>query len=272
MGHFFGSILKAILFSLLSLEQIAGRFAGLGLKGAVHGAAGHGLVEIHEVAVEVGAVHTGELGLAAHGQAAAAAHAGAVDHDGVHGNDALQAVLLASLDDELHHDQRADGDDEVVLVAGGHQLVQRSGDDALGAVAAVVGHDAQFVAASVELVLKDEQIFIAEADDAVDGAALVVQLLGNGQGDGAAQSAANDSGILEACDVAGAAQRAGEGGQGITGLEGIQQQGGAAHHLVDDGDGSGLGVKIRDGEGDALAVFGGAEDDELAGGGMGGMY
>lgn len=64
--------------------------------------------------------------------------------------------------------------------------------------------------------------------------------------------------------MAGAAQRAGEGGQGITGPEGIQQQGGAAHHLVDDGDGSGLGVKIRDGEGDALAVFGGAEDDELA--------
>ena len=99
-----------------------------------------------------------------------------------------------------------------------------------------------------------------------------MQFLGNGQGDGAAQSAADDSGILEACDVAGAAQRAGEGGQGITGLEGIQQQGGAAHHLVDDGDGSGLGVKIRDGEGNALAVFGGAEDDELAGGGMGGHF
>lgn len=103
---------------------------------------------------------------------------------------------------------------------------------------------------------------------AVTRAAPAVQGSGSGQGDGAAQSAADDSGILEACDVAGAAQRAGEGGQGITGPEGIQQQGGAAHHLVDDGDGSGLGVKIRDGEGDALAVFGGAEDDELAGGGM----
>ena len=90
MGHFLGSILKAILLCLLSLEQIAGLLAGLCLKGAVHGAAGHGFVEIDEVTVKVGAVHAGKLGLAAHGQAAAAAHAGAVDHNGVHGDDALQ--------------------------------------------------------------------------------------------------------------------------------------------------------------------------------------
>ena len=162
MGHFLGSILKAILHSLLSLEQIAGLFPGLGLKGAVHGAAGHCLVEIHEVAVEVGAIHAGELGLAAHGQAAAAAHAGAVDHDGVHGDDALEAVLLAGLDHKLHHDERTDGDDQVVLVAGSHQLVEGSGDDALGAVAAIVGHDPQLVAAGLELVLEDEQVLAAE--------------------------------------------------------------------------------------------------------------
>ena len=35
-------------------------------------------------AVKVRAVHAGELGLAAHGQAAAAAHARAVNHNGVH--------------------------------------------------------------------------------------------------------------------------------------------------------------------------------------------
>ena len=47
-------------------------------------AALHGLVEIDQMAVEVRAVHAGELRLAADGQAAAAAHARAVDHDRVH--------------------------------------------------------------------------------------------------------------------------------------------------------------------------------------------
>ena len=107
------------------------------------------------------AVHAGKLGLAAHSQAAAAAHAGAVDHNGVHGDDALQPVLLAGLDDEFHHDQRADGDDQIILVAGGHQLVQSGSDHTLGAVAAVIGHNAQLVTAGVELVLEDEQILIA---------------------------------------------------------------------------------------------------------------
>ena len=87
--------------------------AGAGLKGAVHGAAGHCLVKIHEVAVKVGAVHAGKLGLAAHGQAAAAAHAGAVDHDGVHRHNGLDIVRLGRLDDEFHHDQRSDRDDLV---------------------------------------------------------------------------------------------------------------------------------------------------------------
>ena len=56
-------------------------------------------------------------------------------------------------------DERADGDDQIVLVAGGHQLVQGSSDHTLGAVAAVVGHHAQLVAAGLELVLEDEQVF-----------------------------------------------------------------------------------------------------------------
>ena len=179
MGHFLGSILKAILHSLLSLEQVAGCLTGVCLKRAVHGAAGHGLVEIDEVAVKVGAVHAGKLGLAAHGQAAAAAHAGAVDHNGVHGNDALQAVLLAGLDHKLHHDQRADGDDQIVLVAGGHQLVQCSGNNTLGAIAAVVGHNAQFVAAGFELVLKDQQVLIAEARNSYNKNDFEVKVDGN---------------------------------------------------------------------------------------------
>ena len=46
------------------------RLAGVLLKVAVHRAALHGLVEIDQMAVEIRAVHAGELRLAADGQAA----------------------------------------------------------------------------------------------------------------------------------------------------------------------------------------------------------
>ena len=44
------------------------------------------------MSIEVRAVHAGEFRFPAHDQAAAAAHARAVDHDGVHGNDGADAV------------------------------------------------------------------------------------------------------------------------------------------------------------------------------------
>ena len=97
----------------------------------VDGAAGDGFVEVHLVAVEIGAVHAGKLGFAANGQTAAAAHTGAVNHDGAHGNGAGQVVLLGGHGDELHHDQGANGDDFVIGVAFCNQSVQSIGDQTL---------------------------------------------------------------------------------------------------------------------------------------------
>ncbi len=50
-----------------------------------------------------GTVDAGELGLAAHLDAAATAHAGAVDHDGVEAGDDRDVVLVAGEGGELHH-------------------------------------------------------------------------------------------------------------------------------------------------------------------------
>ena len=89
-----------MLFDLL-LEQVAGVLISVTLELLVDGAAGDGFVEVHLVAVEIGAVNAGELGLAANGQTAAAAHTGTVHHDGAHGNGAGQVVLLGGHGDEL---------------------------------------------------------------------------------------------------------------------------------------------------------------------------
>ena len=93
--------------------------------------------------VEVRTVYTSELGLAANCQTAAAAHTRAVNHDGVHGNDGLDAVWLSRLADELHHNHRADGNDNVVLVAGFNQFLQRIGNKALVTVGTVIGYQRQ---------------------------------------------------------------------------------------------------------------------------------
>ena len=174
-------------------------------------------------------------------------------------------MLLAGLDHELHHDERADGDDQVVLVAGSHQLVEGSGDDALGAVAAIVGHDPQLVAAGIELVLEDEQVLAAEADHAVDNAALLVEFTGDGQRNGAAHAAADDADLLQAFHLGGAAQRADEVVDALTHFEAVQLHGGAADDLEDDVYSTLLAVIACDGEGDALAVFKRAHNDKLAG-------
>jgi hypothetical protein len=74
---------------------------------AVGGQTVHQLGEVDQVAVELGAVDAGELGLVADRHAAAAAHAGAVDHDRVERDDGLDAVRAGHLGDGAHHRHRA---------------------------------------------------------------------------------------------------------------------------------------------------------------------
>ena len=73
--------------------------------------------------VEIRTVHTGELRLAAHGQAAAAAHARSVDHDRVHADSRFNTVFLRELANEFHHNQRANSNDFVVLLAAVYQAL-----------------------------------------------------------------------------------------------------------------------------------------------------
>ena len=69
------------------------------------------------MSVKVRAVHAGEFGLTAHDDAASAAHARPIDHDRVHADDRLDAIFLGEQANELHHDERPDRDDEVILLS-----------------------------------------------------------------------------------------------------------------------------------------------------------
>ena len=132
----------------------------MALERSVAAGAAHRLVKIDLVAVKVRAVYAGKLRFAANGQAAAAAHARAVYHDRIHGNNGLLVVFLCGEADELHHDQRADGDDLVKTLAVFKQRLQRGGDIALFAVGAVVRHQREVVGASLEFVFQNHEILI----------------------------------------------------------------------------------------------------------------
>ena len=177
-------------------EEVADVFSLFLFKRAVHHAAAHSLVKVNLKAVEFRTVHTGEFSLAAHGEAAAAAHACAVDHNGIHGNDGLDMVGFGCQGDKFHHNQRADGDDFVVLLAAFNQALERLGDNALLAVAAVVGHNDQLIGSRLEFILENEQILAAESDDGMHLAAQLVQLLRDWQSNGTAHAAADNGDLL----------------------------------------------------------------------------
>ena len=176
-------------------------------------------VPVDKVGVELGAVHAGELALSADGEAAAAAHAGAVYHDGVQAGVGLETVGTGDFGNILHHDDRAAGEHAVVLHAGLEQGLELVGDETGLAVGTVVGAYVEVVAGRAELVLHDDDVLAAEAADHVHADAQALELLGDGVVDGAAGAAADHADALGVgVDLSGAAEGANDVGDVVAGL------------------------------------------------------
>ena len=223
-------------------------------------------VPVHKVRVELRAVHAGELALAADSEAAAAAHARAVYHDGVQAGVGLDAVGPRRLRDVFHHDDGAAGEDVVVLHARLKQGLQLRRDEAGLAVAAVVRGYVEVVRGGAELVFHDDDVLGAEAADHVHRDAQALELLGDGVVDGAAGAAADDADALgRGVYLRGAAQGADDVRDIVARLHEREHLRALARGLEIEGDRTDLGVVIRDGEREALAVFVEPEDGELPG-------
>ena len=138
------------------------------LFGAVAGLAMSKVIPVNGACIEVGAVDASELGLAVDLDAAAAAHAGAVDHDGVEAGDDGNLVLAAGLGGELHHGNGANAEG-VVDGIGLAQACQGQGYYALLAHGAVIRGDVQTGQRQrVELLVQDNQVLGAGTHDDVD--------------------------------------------------------------------------------------------------------
>ena len=94
--------------------------------------------------------------------------------------------------------------------------------------------------------------------------ALLVQLTGNGQGNGAAYAAAHDTDLLQTLHLGGTAQRAHEIVDALADLQAVQLHRGTAHDLENDVHSALLAVVTGHGQGDALAVLKRAHNDKLA--------
>ena len=223
------------------------------------------LLEVDLVAVEVGAVDAGELDLAVDGDAARAAHAGAVDHDRVQRHHGLHAERPGGLDAGVHHRQRADGDDQVRPVVLQH-LLQRRGDEARLAVAAVVGADDQLVAVAAEAVFPEHQVLVAEADDAGGAVAGLLERAQLREDRRHAEAAADQHHVPGPAHMLGQAERADEVGEAVALLVVVAHlPRRLAERLDDHGDRALVAIEVGDGERDALAALVQAQHDEVPG-------
>ena len=218
--------------------------------------------------VKVRAVHAGELGLSAYDDAAAAAHTGAVHHDGVERDDGLDAVGAGDVGQEFHHNIGADSDDPVKLGLalsdiGVDLLLEVLGGEALFSVAAVVRADDELVGGRFQLLLQNDDVRAAETGDEGHLNAQLVHLLGNGVGNGAAHAAADHADLLQAVHLGGLAQRTHKVGDIVSLLHGVEHSCGASGSLYHNGDSAFFPVPAGDGDGDALALFIQTEDHEL---------
>jgi hypothetical protein len=223
-------------------------------------------VEVDQVAVEIRAVYAGELHVPAHRDAAGAAHAGAIHHDRIEADNGRYAGRPGDFAARLHHRDRPDGDHFADVFFAGQDVGQRVGDEAVAAVAAVVGSDNQFVAAIPELVFPEHQVAIAEADDG-DGPvpSLLVRAQLGIDGRDAESSAHQYHGAFQLADVARQAQRADEIEDRVALAQRQHFKRSFAHRLDHHGDRSVRHVEIRDGQRDPFPMLVNASHDKVSG-------
>ena len=133
------------------------------------------------------------------------------------------------------------------------------------AVRTVVCHNKEPVGSSFELIFKNQQILAAETDNACYLAAHFMQLLCNGQSDGAADAAADDANALQPFDMGCNAKGTDEILNVFAFFFCIKQSCCCADNLENDSYCALFSVITRNGQGDSLAVFVDAQNDELTG-------
>jgi hypothetical protein len=240
---------------LLEAADAVEIFVGLGLLRAEALLARQQFAEVDGMGVEIGAVDAGEAHFAVDGDAARAAHAGAVDHDGVQRHQRAHARRARDLGAGAHHGHRPDGHHQVGLLALEH-LAQRLGDEAWAPGAAVVGAHDHLVAEGAQLVGPEGAAGVAKTHDTGGAVAGLLEGPQLGKHRRHAQAATHQHHMAHPLDVLRQAQRADEVFEAVALAVVVAHLArGLAQRLHDDGDGAALAVEVGHRERYALARF-----------------
>ena len=205
------------------------------------------------------------LTFAAHGDAASAAHAGSVDHDGVEGCHRGDAEFLREQRGELHHERGTDDDCLVDVRPTGHESADRVSHESLGTIRSVVGGNNKLVADITHVVFKNEQVVRPRPKDGNDAVAGFLHGLRNGIQRSCSDATACTQNDAEPLDMCRSAQRSHDVVNRIPGPEHGHLARGLADGLDDQRDGPHVDVCIGDSQRNPFTVIGHPDDDELPG-------
>src|ERR1035438_1133365 len=235
----------------------------LALLFAIHGIALHQDFKVDQRGVELGSIDAGELALVTKQHTAAAAHSGAVHHDGVEADHGLDAEGFSDSCDGAHHGHRANREHKVDSALSVDEPVQLHGHQALLTVTAVVGHYVGFVARLANFVFKHHHLRAACAFNKDDVIARLLEGVGGGQRHGRSHAAGKNHNSTVFLDFRGVAEGTNDVENRVACFKAVEQRGGFADGLHNNGDGTGSRIGTLDGERNALALLMQAENKEL---------
>ena len=232
----------------------------------VHALAAHEALKVHEVTVKFRTVDAGEFRLIANRHAAAAAHARAVHHNRVEGNDRMNAEVTRRVGHALHHDDRTNRRNLRNFLAAVHESLYSIRDKALDAVRTVIRRHEDFVRHGLHLIFHNKDVFILCPHNGNDLIAGFLHSTRNRIRRGNADAAAHDNHrAVELLDFRRTPQRTDEVKDIIAFIQGRQLHRRSPDGLKDNQDAPRLAVIIGNRQRDAFALLIDAQHNELTG-------
>ena len=222
-------------------------------------------VPVNKMSIELRAVDTGEFCLTAHGQAAGAAHTGAVEHDRVHGNDRPDPVFLCGVTDTLHHAGRPNAHDFVIYVSGVKERLHLRYVEARFAIGTVIGRDVEIGHARAHFVFQDHDILRTETGNHIHFDTEIMHTFCHRVRDRVAHAAADNTHAPETFHVGRTTERTDKIRDVIARFHQVEHTGGLPDRLHHDRDGALFGIGRSDRDRDAFTKFVETENDELTG-------
>lgn len=220
-------------------------------------------IEVDEMGIELGAIHTREQCLTADVDAATAAHAGTVNHDRIQRCDGTDTCRAGHLSNGSHHGHRSSRKDDINRFGPDH-VGEGIGDKPVATVGAVVSARHELGAGRLELLLQQDMLFGAPPDDRNDPISGRNQRSHHGVSDGRADPASDHDRSAVVFNLRRLPKRASDIRERISGLKHVEGARGPSNPLHEEGDGALSHIGFSNGQWYSLSVRGDPHNHELA--------